>query len=100
MMRKYMRKLLFVLLLIPCLAFAKQETVIIDINGMTCQFCVLGLRNTLSKIPGVKSVQVSLKLRKARVVMNPDKKADISAIKKAVRQAGYTPGKHHIIHSR
>ncbi len=95
-----MRKILIIILLIPCLAFAKQETVIIDINGMTCQFCVLGLRKTISKVPGVKNVQVSLKLRKARVVMDPSQNADIPAIKKAIRQAGYTPGNHRIIYSR
>ncbi len=95
-----MRKFLFIILLIPFLAFAKQETVLININGMTCQFCVVGLRKTISKVSGVKSVQVSLKLRKARVLMESNQKADISAIEKAIRQAGYTPGKHRIIHSR
>lgn len=43
------------------------EQVEIDIHGMTCAFCVDSLQRNLGKLPDIKSVEVSLKLKKVRI---------------------------------
>ena len=60
---------------------AKQQVVMIDVKGMTCSYCVYGVTKNLKKLPAVQDVQVSLKLKKARIVMRPGKSADIDKIK-------------------
>jgi len=70
----------------------EPQVVEIEVTGMTCPFCVYGTEKKLNKLPGVEAAQVSLKNKKARIVMMPGKTADLEAIRKAVIDAGFTPG--------
>ncbi len=64
----------------------------IQVSGMTCPFCVYGVEKKLGSMPGVEKVRVSLKDKKAEVVMKPGQKADLKAIRAAITDAGFTPG--------
>lgn len=66
------------------------EQIEIDIHGMTCAFCVDSLQRNLGKLPDVKSVEVSLKLKKIRIETKSEK-ADINRIKKTILDTGFTP---------
>ncbi|NIB39721.1 heavy-metal-associated domain-containing protein [Pseudomaricurvus alkylphenolicus] len=71
-----------------------SETLEIEINGMTCAFCVDGLLRKLGKLPEIAQVDVSLKNKKVRIDTG-DEKADIDAIKQAIIDSGFTPVKVH-----
>ena len=49
------------------IAEAKERTVTIPIEGMTCASCVARIKQTLKSIDGVAEVEVSLEHRDARV---------------------------------
>ena len=71
---------------------AAQETIDIEVTGMTCPFCVYGTEKNLGKLPGVEKAVVSLDKKMARITMAPGQHADLDAINKAIVDAGFTPG--------
>ena len=74
-------------------AFGADETVLeIDINGMTCPFCVYSLEKELGKLSEVKQVLISLKSNKARLTLKAGASIDTETLQKVVLNAGYTPG--------
>lgn len=91
-----MKKALLVItnaLLLPlAAAAAPQQVVEIDVQGMTCGFCVYGLNKNLSKAPGVANTDVSLDSKKARIVLEPGKQAEVEFYKKIILDSGFTPG--------
>ena len=62
------------------------ETREFAIEGMSCEGCVNTVTTALKAVPGVKSVEVSLKDKKATVVANG---VSSQAIEDAVAKAGY-----------
>ena len=59
----------------------------LQIEGMTCQHCVMHVQKALAAIPGVEETAVSLEEKSARVKLSQDV-AD-EAFKAAVETAGY-----------
>lgn len=90
---KQIRALLWVLLILPLWAVAAQKTVVeVDVQGMACPACSARLERELGKLDGVNGVHVSLKDKKARIVLAPGEKPDVDKIKKIITDAGFTPG--------
>ena len=86
------------LLFTPFGAVADETAVVeIDVQGMTCSFCVEGLHKSLLKVPGVEGVEVSLKHSRARIEIDSEHEPDLEAIKQAIVDAGFTPGNVHEI---
>lgn len=71
---------------------AEQQVLEIQVKGMTCPFCAYGIEKNLGKLPGVGKAQVSLETKKARVVMQPGRTSDESAVRKVILDSGFTPG--------
>jgi len=69
---------------------AKNKTVIIGIEGMTCSGCTIAIEETLKDLDGVISAKASYKKKNVRVVYDP-KKITLKKIKKAIEEIGYTP---------
>ena len=65
-----------------------MEKVILDIAGMRCGACAIGIELALGKKKGVRSVKVSLNERMAVVEYDPAI-AGVSDIAKAVSDLGY-----------
>jgi len=65
-------------------------TLSIPIEGMTCASCVSAIERLVGKVPGVESVVANLVAEKAVVNFDPEK-TRLSDIRKAIRDAGYTP---------
>ena len=59
----------------------------LKISGMTCQNCVRHVKEAISEVSGVKSVDVSLENASAKVSSDSD--LDRGALKNAVQEAGY-----------
>lgn len=60
----------------------------LTIDGMSCQHCVMRVKNALEELEGVKSAHVDLEKKTADVEMQQD--VDESALFRAVQEAGYT----------
>lgn len=91
-----MRQLIIVavLVLVTASAFGADETVLeIDIDGMTCPFCVYSLEKELGKLSEVKQVLISLKSNKARLILKEGAHIDSDTLREVVLETGYTPGK-------
>jgi copper ion binding protein len=56
---------------------------------MSCQHCVRAVRNAVSALAGVESVEVSLEKKLATVAFDPSR-VGLQAIKAAIEGEGYT----------
>ena len=65
-----------------------METVELKVEGMSCEGCVKSVTRTLSGVPGVQKVDVSLADSRARVTYDPAK-SGVADLKRAVEGAGY-----------
>jgi P-type Cu+ transporter len=68
----------------------KSKHVTIPIEGMTCASCVARIEKVVGRLDGVEKVSVNLATEKADVFYEPSK-VRLSAIKKTITDAGYTP---------
>ncbi len=85
------------LLLVPTIGWGDTHQVVeINVNGMTCPFCVYGLSKNLGKVAGVAKADASLEQKKVRIVLTPDKQPEIDLYKKIIIDAGFTPGEAQI----
>ncbi|MBI3530530.1 MAG: mercury resistance system periplasmic binding protein MerP [Betaproteobacteria bacterium] len=70
-------------------AFAgSPETVVLDVQNMTCPLCPITVRKSLQRVGGVVGAEVDLYQRTATVKFDPDK-ANIATLVKATTNAGY-----------
>ncbi len=58
----------------------------LTVEGMSCQHCVKAVKNALSEVEGVKSVEVDLAAKKVEI--EGDNLQD-SLLKEAIEDAGY-----------
>lgn len=70
---------------------AKQA--VVTVEGMQCPFCAYGIKKHLAKIPGVARVEVELAKNQAVVTLESGAQVDDEDIQRAVRKAGFTPGR-------
>lgn len=57
------------------------------VPDMTCGHCEKTIRNALSTLPGIKTVDIDLAAKTVRI----DGTADAAAIRHTITEAGYTP---------
>ena len=63
----------------------------IKIDGMKCMHCVKNVENTLSKIKGVKKVNVDLEEKCAKIVASfKDEAISFETIKTQIEEAGFS----------
>ena len=65
-----------------------METIVLEVDGMTCGGCVRSVTNVLKALPGVSFAEVSLEKSQAKVTFDPAL-ADATALRAAVEEAGY-----------
>ena len=85
-----MRRLFLVALLTaPLTALAgSPQTIVLDVQNMTCDLCPITVKKALGKVPGVAVTKVDLDKRTATVTFDPDK-ANLAALVKATTDAGF-----------
>jgi copper chaperone CopZ len=66
---------------------------VVTVKGLQCPFCAYGIQKQLKRLKGVTNVEVELEKNQAIVTIAPDAKVTDADIERAVRRAGFTPGK-------
>ena len=64
-----------------------MKSLVLNIEGMTCQHCVRSVTQALTGVPGVTQAQVSLPEKKA--VVTTEGNLETRAVLEAVEQEGY-----------
>lgn len=72
--------------------FAQIEKIEMGVEGLSCPFCVWGLEKKLKKVKSVDKIEVHLKQAKADLYLKPNAHLNIGALKKAVKDAGFSAG--------
>lgn len=65
-----------------------MESVVVGIEGMSCQGCVRNITGVLQALPGVQKVEVSLEAKQASVVYDPAQ-IEVSRFHRAIEDAGF-----------
>ena len=65
-----------------------NKTVVIDVEGMSCEGCAMTINQTLRKMKGVVSAEASFKDKNVKVVYDP-KQITLDEIKQAINALGY-----------
>jgi len=84
-------KKLFAILTLAAVAtpvWAATQTVTLSVPGMTCAACPITVKKALTKVDGVRTVEVSFEKRQA-VVTFDDAKTRVQALIQATTDAGY-----------
>ena len=69
-------------------AQAGEKTVTLNVEGMTCASCPYMVKKSLSKIDGIKNVDVSLETKLA-IITYDDTRTTIAMMTRATREAGF-----------
>lgn len=67
-----------------------RQTIIIAVEGMTCEGCAAHINVALKRIKGVYSAEASYPEKNVKVVYNP-RQVTVERIKQGIRDAGYDP---------
>ena len=65
-----------------------MQTIIMNINGMTCLGCVSSVKNVLEKISGVNDANVSLENKQVTIQYDAEK-TNVNQFKVAIMEAGF-----------
>lgn len=68
---------------------AAGESIVLNVNGLVCDFCAESVRKMFGKEEAVQKVQVDLANGKVRVDLKPGKSMDDAALEKLIRKSGY-----------
>ncbi|HET9373565.1 MAG TPA: cation transporter [Chthoniobacterales bacterium] len=80
---------------LPFAAFAGTlQTVILDVQNMTCAVCAITVKKALEKVPGVTATKVDFDMKTASVSFDLDK-ASPGALTRATADAGYPSSVHN-----
>lgn len=78
------------ILLASSIFFAQIKEVRLRIDGLACPFCAYGLEKKITKVRYVRSYDVNLKEGKVFVGIKPEEEVNLSILRKAVKEAGYS----------
>jgi periplasmic mercuric ion binding protein len=91
---RWLRVLTSILMLTVTPAFgAVTQTIVLDVQNMTCELCPITVKKSLEHVPGVASAKVNLDKKTATVEFDPDK-ATPAALVKATTNAGFPSAVH------
>ena len=89
------RLLAAVLLAVPLTVLAADpQTVVLDVQNMTCELCPITVKKALDKVPGVAATKIDLTKKTATVKFDPER-ANVAALVKATTNAGYPSTAHN-----
>lgn len=65
-----------------------NETVDLNVKGMTCEHCVMSIKKGLGELKGVKNVEINLQEGRVSVEYN-SKDTNVETIKETIDDIGY-----------
>ncbi len=65
------------------------QTILLQIEGMTCESCAAHVQQALESVPGVRTVSVSYPERQAEIDVNINSNVDVNSLSEAVSGLGY-----------
>ncbi|MFN3914869.1 MAG: mercury resistance system periplasmic binding protein MerP [Aquabacterium sp.] len=68
--------------------WAATQTVTLSVPDMNCAACPITVKKALTKVAGVSKIDVNLDRREAKVTFD-DTKANVEALTRATKDAGY-----------
>jgi len=74
-------------------SFAEINNVEMQVDGMTCPFCVYGIEKKLEALGEVKDASSNLKTGIVDIKLEANGPLDIERLNEAIRESGFTPGK-------
>jgi mercuric ion binding protein len=91
-----MRRLLFAVLLATPLGVlaADPQTVVLDVQNMTCELCPITVKKALDQVSGVAATKIDIVKKTATVKFDADP-ANVAALIKATTNAGYPSTAHN-----
>lgn len=92
MLRLTMTAAAFLIALSPLATRAAEKTVVLDVENATCELCAPIVKKTLSRVSGVKAVQVAEAKDNSGAVATvtfDDTTADVAKLIAAATNAGY-----------
>ena len=69
-----------------------EQVVEFELSGLTCSFCVYGLKKNLEKHAEVEKADISLKQNKTRIYLTPGATVTIEELKEIIKDAGFASG--------
>ena len=73
-------------------AFAEINSVEMQVDGMTCPFCVYGIEKKLEAVGEVQSVSSNLKRGTVFITLKKNEPINIGRLNEAIHESGFTPG--------
>jgi copper chaperone CopZ len=70
---------------------AEYLRVELRVYGIDCELCARGVSQSVQRMPGVKSVDVSLKTGLLEIVLTPGNNFKMSDLRKRIRENGFRP---------
>lgn len=84
---------LIMVLAIPAFAQDLPTQITIRVDGLTCPFCAYGLEKKLKRLEGTENVRIDIDRGIAEITVAEGQTIREETLKKAVLDAGFTPGK-------
>ena len=69
-----------------------QNSVKVQVDGLSCPFCAYGLEKKLSDLDGVDSIKIDIENGMLTLIVQEDKTINEEVIKEKIKEAGFTPG--------
>ena len=73
-------------------SFAEIDSVEMQVDGMTCPFCVYGIEKKLKAVDEVKDASSNLKTGIVDIYLKENEEINIDRLNKAIHESGFTPG--------
>jgi copper chaperone CopZ len=89
----FRHSLVFLFLIIANLSFGQIRSIEISVNGLTCAQCSRHVEKSLEKLSFVKSISMDLENTTASLLVKDGEAIQISKIKTAIDDAGFSIGK-------
>lgn len=68
---------------------SQAKDIIVDVNGLVCEFCAVTIEKSFNKKPQVKEVQVDLDSKKVTIILKEGQELSDVVVKDVIVNNGY-----------
>lgn len=89
-MRRHLRALAMLLGLAATSAMGSVDEIRLHVKGLACPFCVFGIEKSLKQLPGVVSLETTIRTGVIGIKVKPGAPLDPARLQEAVVKSGFT----------